>query len=80
MAERFSTKWSVETTVEGVRDRVFSKSYVTVLKEEDKRGLWEKVEAVLRKEDELGGIRWIDRGKGVFEYPYQTFVIHLQRK
>lgn len=75
--ERFSTEWVVPTTVDGVLDRMLSKSYVSVLGDGEKEVLKERAADVLRRGE---GVKWVDVEEGVFEYPYRTFVIHLKKK
>ena len=66
----------IPTTEEGVYDRAFSKSYVTVLGDEEKAAVRDKLRAVL----DLGeGRVWIDEASGVFEYPYKTLLVVMRR-
>ena len=67
----------IPTTVEGVVDRVCSKSYIAVLPEEDKQKVTEGVKGVFKKENDRV---WMDEGKGVFEYPYNTVLVIMRRK
>ncbi|KAK6527600.1 hypothetical protein TWF694_004584 [Orbilia ellipsospora] len=64
------------TTVDGVVERVLSKSYITALSANDKQAVEEKVRDVVENEKKV----WIDEGKGVFEYPYATDLYVIRRK
>ncbi|KAL1944507.1 hypothetical protein VTO73DRAFT_2937 [Trametes versicolor] len=65
----------------GTRDivinRANSKSYIAVLAPEDKKKLEDDIDAILQRKD---GIVWIDQEKGIFEYPYQTFLVISRKK
>jgi hypothetical protein len=66
----------IPTTEEGVYGRVFSKSYTTVLRDEEKAVLKEKLRSILQ----LGeGRVWIDEANGVLEYPYKTRLIVMHK-
>ena len=67
----------VPTTVQGIADRVLSKSYITQLDEVDKYELKQKVLGLL---DEDKSKVWIDEGKGIFECPYETFLTIIRKK
>lgn len=61
------------TTIEGVKNRILSKSYITVLPEKEQRALTDRIEELLSSSDDVALQRsWIDREKGIFEYPYET--------
>ncbi|KAG6814380.1 hypothetical protein H0H92_010966 [Tricholoma furcatifolium] len=69
--------YSLQTTVEMTVDRASSKSYIAVLPQAEK----EQVQADVRRISEKGEDKvWIDQEKGIFEYPYQVFVVvaHLK--
>ena len=70
-AEYFSRK--LPTTVDGVKNRVLSKSYISVLPQDKQDELMKSIEGIFDKSSDAEIQRvWIDQGKGVFEYPYQT--------
>lgn len=64
------------TTREGVWDRITSKSYITVLSDDQKANLKKEVDAALDSGD---GLKWIDEATGVFEYPYKTYLVAMRR-
>ncbi|GAW05520.1 S-adenosyl-L-methionine-dependent methyltransferase [Lentinula edodes] len=75
-------EWVIPTTVEGVVERVRSKSYIAVLereKNEEYVKLIENVKRLLGKEDGVEK-KWIDKEQGVFEYPYKTTVVVARKK
>ncbi|KZO95737.1 S-adenosyl-L-methionine-dependent methyltransferase [Calocera viscosa TUFC12733] len=67
----------VPTTREGVVNRVFSKSYMTALKGEEREEVRRKLEAIADKGE---GRKWIDEKQGVFEWPYKTYVLTCKLK
>jgi hypothetical protein len=69
--------YALPTTAEMALDRACSKSYIAVLPEDEKASVIQDVKAILnRGEDKL----WTDESQGMFEYPYQTFVITANQK
>ena len=61
------------TTVEGVCARAASKSYISVLSQEQQNETMETIRQLLQsKSDEELQRKWIDEKKGIFEYPYTT--------
>ncbi|GAA5820430.1 hypothetical protein JCM11251_005623 [Rhodosporidiobolus azoricus] len=60
---------SLPTTDDLVVDRVFSKSYITALSEEQRSELEKEMREVVKKGE---GKEWIDEKEGVFAYPYDT--------
>ena len=64
-------------SVKIVQDRVCSKSYIAVLNPEDKQKVISDIDALLQRKD---GLTWIDEQKGIFEYPYQTFLVIARKK
>ncbi|RPD66213.1 S-adenosyl-L-methionine-dependent methyltransferase [Lentinus tigrinus ALCF2SS1-7] len=60
-----------------VVERACSKSYITVLSPQDRQKVIEDIEAILQRKE---GLNWIDESKGVFEYPYQTFLVIAKKK
>jgi len=69
--------WIIQTTKEGVVDRVLTKSYIATLPEDEKKKVMRQVEAIV---DEGTDRVWIDREKGVFEYPYKTYLVIMKQK
>ena len=67
----------VPTTVEGVQGRVCTKSYIAILGEEEQKKVGERIADVFGR----GEARtWIDKDKGIFEYPYNTILVVMRRK
>ena len=60
-----------------VVDRACSKSYIAVLSPEDRQKVISDIDAILQRKD---GLKWIDEDKGIFEYPYQTFLVISKKK
>jgi hypothetical protein len=73
--ERFTAEWVMPTTKSAVQDRVLSKSYITMISEEEKEVLKRNIDEALEKEEPV----WIDRSNGVFEYPYKTTVVSMTK-
>ncbi|KAJ8483272.1 hypothetical protein ONZ51_g4819 [Trametes cubensis] len=65
----------------GTRDivvnRACSKSYIAVLNPEEKQKVIEDIDAILQRKE---GLVWIDEAQGIFEYPYQTFLVIAKKK
>jgi tryptophanyl-tRNA synthetase len=57
---------AVPTTIQGVLDRVFSKSYITQISDKDGEELRKKVQNYLATDKSKV---WMDEAQGVFEYP-----------
>ncbi|KAI5123364.1 hypothetical protein M0805_001785 [Coniferiporia weirii] len=68
---------NITGTSDSVVERVFSKSYIAVQPEENKKAIREMVKEVVERGDDKV---WIDEAQGVFEYPYNAFVYVLRRK
>jgi transposase-like protein len=67
------------TTVEGVCDRIKSKSYVSVLPQEKQDEVVQSVRDLFNSHsDEELQRTWIDKEKGLFEYPYTTGVCFIE--
>ncbi|PWN47749.1 hypothetical protein IE53DRAFT_348715 [Violaceomyces palustris] len=64
------------TNLESVKERVFSKSYISTLKEEQRQSLGREIDDLFRKatDRELGRV-WIDQSKGVWEYVSSAKVV-----
>ncbi|WFD01100.1 hypothetical protein MYAM1_003861 [Malassezia yamatoensis] len=71
---------SVPTTIDGVVDRMLSKSYISVLPEADQIRLVKQVRSVFDEPDAEIGREWIDKAAGVFTYPYGTDLFLYRRK
>ncbi|EPQ29637.1 uncharacterized protein PFL1_02856 [Pseudozyma flocculosa PF-1] len=72
---------ALPTTLEGVKDRMKSKSYISVLSASEQTQLDEQVENLFRSlSDEELGRRWIDKDQGVWEYPYKTDLFLFRKK
>lgn len=72
-------EWVIPTTVDAVVERVQSKSNIVILemeKKEEYDNLVVKVREMLGTEEK----KWIDKDKGVFEYPYKTVVVVAKKK
>ncbi|KAF9053759.1 S-adenosyl-L-methionine-dependent methyltransferase [Hymenopellis radicata] len=71
--------WSyvLEGTVGLTADRVNSKSYIQVLPDNVRSKVLAEVKETVARGDDL---KWIDEGKGIFEYPYQTFLVISDKK
>ncbi|CAO1623109.1 unnamed protein product [Sympodiomycopsis kandeliae] len=69
------------TTLEGVKNRVLSKSYISILSAEQQSNLEKDIEELFtNSNDEQLGRKWIDQNQGVFEYPYVTDLYLFQKK
>ena len=73
------TQWSfaLHSTEDKVVDRVFSKSYIAVLPDNERQKVKASVKSIV---DRGEGKVWVDESSGVFEYPYQTFAVVIRRK
>ncbi|KZV64925.1 S-adenosyl-L-methionine-dependent methyltransferase [Peniophora sp. CONT] len=69
--------YALEGSLDIVRDRAQSKSYVAVLDKETKAEVVKKIEEIVEKGD---GLKWVDKEKGIFEYPYKTLVVIARKK
>ncbi|GAA5908864.1 hypothetical protein JCM6882_005470 [Rhodosporidiobolus microsporus] len=68
---------SLPTTEDLVVDRIFSKSYITALSDEERKGVEEKAREIVRRGE---GKEWIEAKEGVFAYPYATDLFMTTRK
>lgn len=60
-----------------VVNRACSKSYIAILPPDQKQRVVDDISAIIDRKD---GMTWIEEDKGIFEYPYQTFVIIARKK
>lgn len=63
-------------TAEGVITRSLSKSYISVLSEDERKRVTDSLRNILETEEK----KWIDEEGGVFEYPYGTKVVTARRR
>jgi len=63
-------------TIEGVVARGLSKSYISVLPQEEQNKVEDSLRNVLGTEQKT----WINEGEGAFEYPYETTLVTVRRK
>jgi len=70
-------EWIVQTTKEGVVNRVLSKSYIAVLPAEEQKKVISATQAIV---DGATDRKWIDKENGVFEYPYKTYLVIMRQK
>lgn len=67
----------IPTTVQGVLDRVHSKSYITQLSGPETERLDAQVHKAVQNDTTKV---WLDKEKGIFQYPYDTFLIIMKKK
>ncbi|KAJ9480306.1 Methyltransf_11 domain-containing protein [Pseudozyma hubeiensis] len=71
---------TIPTTLQGVLDRVLSKSYISVLPKDKQDELVKDISDYLNNtSDEQLGRKWIDKEQGVWEYPYRTDLFIFRR-
>lgn len=64
-------------TEQGAVDRVLSKSYITCLPKEEQDEVVKRVRGIVSAaEDKV----WIDKEKGIFEYPYETMLYTMRKR
>ncbi|KAF8077903.1 S-adenosyl-L-methionine-dependent methyltransferase [Lyophyllum atratum] len=64
--------YNLPATLDIAIDRASSKSYIAVLPDAERKEVREDVRNIVEKgEDRV----WIEEDKGIFEYPYQVFVL-----
>lgn len=69
-------QFNLPATDDIVVDRATSKSYISVLPDDERAAVREDVRMIVEKGEEKV---WIDEDEGVFEYPYKCFVVHSQK-
>lgn len=57
-------------------NRAFSKSYITVLPDDEKAKVKSELTSVIERGE---GKVWTDENQGIFEYPYKTFLVIAER-
>ncbi|PWN43966.1 hypothetical protein IE81DRAFT_321883 [Ceraceosorus guamensis] len=65
------------TTIEGVTDRLLSKSYISVLGEPERTKLIDSCRKVVESSPDR---KWLDEEKGIFAYPYKTDLLLFRKK
>ena len=68
--------YHLEETKDSAVDRACSKSYIAVLPEDKKREIQDEIRRIIDQSEKV----WIDESKGVFEYPYNTWVVIAHKK
>jgi hypothetical protein len=69
--------YAIPATLEIATNRACSKSYIAVLPDAERASVKKDVEDIVKKgEDKV----WIDESRGIFEYPYQTLVVIVNRR
>lgn len=69
--------YTLDGSIDIVTNRALSKSYIAIQPEDVKSKLRDEIRAVLERGD---GKKWVDEDKGIFEYPYKTYVVILRQK
>jgi len=69
--------YSLMGSLDIATDRAMSKSYVAVQPEAIKATIKADITEIVQRGDDK---QWIDKDKGLFEYPYTTLVVVFQRK
>jgi hypothetical protein len=76
IAEETKWKYILPITIEGVVTRALSKSYISVLPEDEREKVADSLRKILATEQKT----WVNEEEGVFEYPYETTVVTIRRK
>jgi hypothetical protein len=71
--------WSYQAVAnaEIVTDRACSKSYIAILSDDSKAKVVHDIKTILDRGDDKV---WTDQSRGLFEYPYKTWVVVAERK
>lgn len=69
--------YSLPGALDIVTDRAHSKSYIAVLSEHEKASVTADIKEIVERGDDKV---WVDKSKGIFEYPYRTYVVISQKK
>jgi hypothetical protein len=75
--EENTWSYNLPGTLDIVIDRALSKSYITVLSEDEKAFVTADLKKIVDKGDDKV---WTDKSQGIFEYPYKTYVIIAYKK
>jgi len=75
-AEETTWGYVLPATAEGVVARSLSKSYISVLPDDERKRVADDVRNILNNEPKT----WITEEEGVFEYPYETMVVVVHKK
>ena len=75
--EELKFKHFVPTTEQGVLDRVHSKSYITQLSGPERERLDAQVHKAVQNDTTKV---WLDKENGIFQYPYDTFLVVMKKK
>ena len=68
--------YHLEGTKDSAVDRASSKSYIAVLPEDKKQEVQDEIRRIIDRSEK----NWIDEAKGIFEYPYKTWVVIARKK
>ncbi|KAG8754395.1 hypothetical protein FRC12_011200 [Ceratobasidium sp. 428] len=74
-AESKTWDYTIPTTVQGVHNRAFSKSYIAVLQSPESDKVHQGIDEIMANADK----KWIDEKEGVFKYHYETFLYIMRR-
>ncbi|KAK1236523.1 hypothetical protein PQX77_000216 [Marasmius sp. AFHP31] len=69
--------YTLPATADLVKERACSKSYIAVLKDEERAKVLEDLDKIL---EEGRDREWIDEEQKIFHYPYQTFLVIARKK
>lgn len=69
--------YNLPATLDIVTNRAYSKSYVAVLSENEKASVAADLKVIVERGDDK---IWVDESKGIFEYPYKTYVVISYKK
>jgi hypothetical protein len=67
--------YTIPTTVQGVHDRVFSKSYIAVLEPPESDKVHNGIDEIMANAEK----DWINEKEGVFKYHYETFLVVMRK-
>ncbi|KAF8580883.1 S-adenosyl-L-methionine-dependent methyltransferase [Ramaria rubella] len=75
--EEMTFKHIVKTSLPGVVERAFSKSYIAIQSKESKTHISNELTEIIKKGDDK---IWIDEDQGLFEYPYINTVVIMRKE
>ncbi|CUA72258.1 hypothetical protein RSOLAG22IIIB_00923 [Rhizoctonia solani] len=67
--------YTIPTTVQGVHDRAFSKSYVAILQPPESDKVHQGIDEIMESAEK----DWIDEKEGVFKYNYETLLVIMRK-